>query len=223
VLGELIADVVEAIRRTGPGVTPGARGGRRAARRGAAQARAQARGTRAKTRAHARPAGPAGLERRRRPRWSSHFGEYVDSAIYLLTAQSVAAGRATPTSTSPLRAAARTVVAAPASSRRPRPRGAQPLHGGLRGGGFAGVASLRRLHGRSSPLAALLRNSRLSVQSFNKVFAEFRSWRCFGAVAVTPAPGEARAGWRRGLLWRVLLSVSCWLRSVGLLALPASR
>jgi len=90
---------------------------------------------------------------------------------------------------------------------------------------FVAVAlALRRLHGAlvGTLVALLFAISRPSVQSFDKLFAEFPFMAAFFAALwlLMPAPGQGRVGWRRGVAGAVLLSASCWLRSVGLLALP---
>lgn len=155
------------------------------------------------------------------------FGEYVDSAIYLLTAQSLAAGQGYTYLDHAF------FVRPPGLSWLLQPLVAAPLdHEALNRfmaacavAAFAGVAlALRRLHGAliGTLLALLFAISRLSVQSFNKLFAEFPFMALFfGALwLLMPAKGETRVGWRRGLLGAVLLSASCYLRTVGLLALP---
>lgn len=155
------------------------------------------------------------------------FGEYVDSAIYLLTAQSLAAGQGYTYLDQPF------FVRPPGLSWMLQPLSHAPLdHAALNRfiaacavAAFAGVAlAMRRLHGAAVGLliALVFATSRLSVQSFNKLFAEFPFMALFfGAMwLLMPARGEARVGWRRGLAGALLLSASCYLRTVGLLALP---
>ena len=156
------------------------------------------------------------------------FGEYVDSAIYLLTAQSLAAGQGYTYLDHAF------FVRPPGLSWMLQPLVSTPLdHAALNRfvaacavGAFAAVGlAARRLHG---PLVAwlvalLFATSRLAVQSLNKVFAELPFMALFFASLwlLMPAAGETRVGWRRGVAGAVLLSASCWLRSVGLLVLPA--
>jgi hypothetical protein len=156
-----------------------------------------------------------------------HFGEYVDSAIYVLTAQSLRAGQGYTYLDQPF------FVRPPGFAWMLQPLVGLPLdHAALNRflqatavAAFVAVALvLRRLHGAlvGTLVALLFAISRPSVQSFDKLFAEFSFMAAFfGALwLLTPAPGEGRVGWRRGVAGAVLLSASCWLRSVGLLALP---
>lgn len=155
------------------------------------------------------------------------FGEYVDSAIYVLTAQSLRAGQGYTYLDHPF------FVRPPGLAWMLQPLVGLPLdHLALNRfvqatavAAFVAVAlALRRLHGAlaGTLVALLFATSRLSVQSFDKVFAEFPFLALFFAALwlLMPASGQARVGWRRGVLGAVLLSASCWLRSVGLLLLP---
>ena len=155
------------------------------------------------------------------------FGEYVDSAIYLLTAQSLRAGQGYTYLDHAF------FVRPPGFAWMLQPLVGLPLdHEALNRflqatavAAFVAVAlALRRLHGAlaGTLVALLFAISRPSVQAFDKLFAELPFMAAFFAALwlLMPAPGQSRVGWRRGVAGAVLLSASCWLRSVGLLALP---
>ncbi len=159
---------------------------------------------------------------------SESFGEFVDSAIYLLTARSLAEGEGYRYLGEPF------FVRPPGLSWLLAPLAEAPWdHLALNRFvqvtavlSFAGVAlALGRLHGAALGLlgALLFATNRLTVQLFNKVFAEFGFLALFfGGVALLLPDREGRpAGRARLLCGALLVAASLWLRSTGLLILPA--
>lgn len=84
---------------------------------------------------------------------------------------------------------------------------------------------LRRLHGAlwGTLITLLFAINPLAVDGFNEVLAEYPSMALlFGGLALLmPRRDGTRAGWAAALGGALLLGASMWFRSVGLLVLPA--
>jgi 4-amino-4-deoxy-L-arabinose transferase-like glycosyltransferase len=156
------------------------------------------------------------------------FRAYVDSAIYILCAKSLAAGEGYLYQGRPF------FVRPPALSWLMTPFVADPIDYRTLNliiqlfvaGTFLTVAlAMRRLHGLLLGLVVtlLFAINPLAVAWQNIILAEYPFMLLFfgGAWLVMPRkPGEA-ASWRRGLLGAVLMSASAYFRSTSLLAVPA--
>ncbi|GJM22399.1 MAG: hypothetical protein DHS20C15_23140 [Planctomycetota bacterium] len=155
----------------------------------------------------------------------------VDSAIYLLTAQSLALGEGYQYLGQPF------FVRPPGLSWLISGLVDAPFHAGQVGdlnllvqGAYALtmlslLVILRRLHGAlwGTAITLLVALNPLCVDSFNEVLAEYPSMTLlFGGLALLmPRADGTRAKWAPAVAGALLLGASMWFRSVGLLVLPA--
>jgi hypothetical protein len=92
-------------------------------------------------------------------------------------------------------------------------------------GSFAAVAlAMSRLHGATVGvlIALLFALNRLTLNLYNAVLSELPFVLCFYLAAwlLLPDRQGRPPGWRRGVAGAVCLGLSCYMRSIGLLALP---
>jgi hypothetical protein len=155
------------------------------------------------------------------------FAEFVDSAIYLLTAESLWAGEGYTYLGGPF------FVRPPGTSFLIAPFVGEAWdHGRLNlamqwiaVGSFAAVAlAMSRLHGASIGIliALLFALNRLALNLYNAVLSElpFMLFFYLAAWLLMPARDGRQPGWGRGILGAVCLAASCYMRTIGLLALP---
>ncbi|MGQ0553324.1 MAG: hypothetical protein ACT4PU_08900 [Planctomycetota bacterium] len=160
-----------------------------------------------------------------------NFGEFVDSAIYLLTAQSLSAGEGYNYLGRPffVRPPGLSWLLAPLTPQGDGTWDHRTINlviQAFAAGAFLALAlCLRRLHGPVvAPLLALLfALNRVSLELLNKVFGEFPFLCLFfaGLALLLPARDGRQAPLGRALVGAVLVGLSLYFRSVGLLVLPA--
>ncbi|MDG2150575.1 MAG: hypothetical protein P8N09_13745 [Planctomycetota bacterium] len=156
-------------------------------------------------------------------RWR-HF---VDSALYVLTAKSLAAGEGYVYQGQPffLRPPGLSWVL---SFVEPDALAPRSMHLVIQGSAVAAVVAvmlaMRRLHGSVMGLvvALLVAVSPLTTGAFNKIFSglPFLALLFAGAWLVMPGRDGRQVGLWRGFAGAVLLAASLWMRSIGLLILP---
>lgn len=156
-------------------------------------------------------------------RWR-HF---VDSALYILTAKSLAAGEGYIYQGHPffLRPPGLSWVLSFVGADALDPRS---MHQVIAWSAVAAVAAvalaMRRLHGpvTGAAVALLVAMSPLTTGAFNKVFSglPYLALLFMGAWLVMPDREGRQVGWARGLIGAVFLAASLWMRSIGLLILP---
>ncbi|MHC5212214.1 MAG: hypothetical protein ACYTG2_15965 [Planctomycetota bacterium] len=155
------------------------------------------------------------------------FAEFVDAAIYLLTAKSLAAGEGYTYLGSPffVRPPGTSALIAPFIGTSWDHHRVNLVMQCIAVGSFAAVAlAMSRLHGATVGvlIALLFALNRLTLNLYNAVLSElpFVLFFYLSAWLLMPDRQGRPPGWRRGLVGAVCLAVSCYMRSIGLLALP---